>query len=70
MQRTYRFCLSVPSSKCQAVEEECLEGGGGGKPAKELRAETCAERKSTSPACLAIPAFDRIAGHNNGHLIL
>jgi hypothetical protein len=32
--------------------------------------ETCAKRNSTSPCLLAIPAFDRIAGLYNRHLIL
>ena len=31
-------------------------------------AETCANRKSTSPCLLAIPAFDRIAGLSNRQL--
>jgi hypothetical protein len=32
-------------------------------------AENCAKRKLTSPCLLAIPAFDRIAGLCNKHLI-
>ena len=36
------------------------------QPAKVLmKAETCAERKSTFPRLFVIPAFDRIAGHCN-----
>jgi hypothetical protein len=38
------------------------------KPKLSLRAETCAQRKSTFFSLLTIPAFDRIAGLSNRHL--